>query len=153
MFCFVVFLFLVAWVLVNRIYWQMPMKEGERPQEFKNFNQSRAVSWNWGSYIVMSSQTVQKRKWRQGGLSLDGCYVTSRNSEMKSRLYKLYLKFIFCRNLSLVEAGIAVLMAIAVGALGALVLTSNFYHDLWIFVFCFVVASCQYCLLKVHLKK
>ena len=54
-----------------------------------------------------------------------------------------------CRNLSLVESGVAILMAVAVGALGALVLTSNFYHDLWIFFFCFIMAGCQYCLLKV----
>ncbi|XP_025105785.1 pecanex-like protein 1 isoform X5 [Pomacea canaliculata] len=67
---------------------------------------------------------------------------------LKIRFDRLALLALLDRNLSLVEAGIAVLMAIAVGALGALVLTSNFYHDLWIFVFCFVVASCQYCLLK-----
>ena len=54
-----------------------------------------------------------------------------------------------CRNLSLAESSVAILMAVAVGALGALVLTSNFYHDLWIFFFCFIMAGCQYCLLKV----
>ena len=55
----------------------------------------------------------------------------------------------FCRNILLIENFISVWMAVAVGALGALVLSSNFYHDLWIFVFCFVIAGCQYCLLKV----
>lgn len=56
-----------------------------------------------------------------------------------------------CRSLSVFENIVAVLMAVAVGALGALVLSCNFYHDIWIFVFCFIIAGCQYCLLKVSI--
>ncbi|KAK7103857.1 pecanex-like protein 1 isoform X2 [Littorina saxatilis] len=67
---------------------------------------------------------------------------------LKVRFDRLALLALLDRNLSLIESSVAILMAIVVGALGALVLTANFYHDLWIFFFCFIMAGCQYCLLK-----
>jgi len=42
----------------------------------------------------------------------------------------------------------SVLLAVGVGVLGALLLSLGFFHDLWIFLLCFVIASCQYSVLK-----
>jgi len=53
-----------------------------------------------------------------------------------------------CRNLSLVENIVAVLMAMLVGALGGLVLARGFYLDIPMFLFCFILAGCQYSLIK-----
>ncbi|XP_060592528.1 pecanex-like protein 1 [Ruditapes philippinarum] len=35
-----------------------------------------------------------------------------------------------------------------VGGLGALVLAGEFYYDIWMFLFCFIMAGCQYSLIK-----
>ncbi|XP_061167093.1 pecanex-like protein 1 [Saccostrea echinata] len=67
---------------------------------------------------------------------------------LKIRFDRLALLALLDRNLSVIENLITVLIAIMVGALGALVLTRNFYHDIWVFVFCFIIAGCQYSLLK-----
>lgn len=61
--------------------------------------------------------------------------------------YILY-KSLFPRNLSVIENIIAVMMAMCVGALGALVLAGEFYYDIWMFIFCFIMAGCQYSLIK-----
>ena len=53
------------------------------------------------------------------------------------------------RNLTTIENGVAVMIAVFVGAIGALVLSANFYYDFWVFMFCFVIASCQYSVMKV----
>jgi hypothetical protein len=55
------------------------------------------------------------------------------------------------RNLTTVENCIAVIIAVVVGAIGALVLSANFYYDFWVFMFCFVIAGCQYSVMKVNL--
>jgi hypothetical protein len=57
------------------------------------------------------------------------------------------------RNLTLLENLVTVFIAMLVGALGALVLTRNFYHDIQVFVFCFIIAGCQYSLLKVSKER
>ena len=44
----------------------------------------------------------------------------------------------------------AAVMAIMVAVLGVLVLNTGCYHDISIFLFCFVMAGCQYGLLKVR---
>ena len=48
----------------------------------------------------------------------------------------------------MIENLIAVMMAVIVGALGALVLARGFYIDFWMFMFCFIMAGCQYSLVK-----
>lgn len=48
----------------------------------------------------------------------------------------------------MIENIIAVMMAVLVGALGALVLARGFYIDFWMFLFCFIMAGCQYSLVK-----
>ena len=54
----------------------------------------------------------------------------------------------FFRN-TVIENVISVLLAAGVGILGALLLSNGFFKDFWIFVFCFVMGSCQYSLVKV----
>ncbi|KAL5009342.1 hypothetical protein ScPMuIL_014923 [Solemya velum] len=61
---------------------------------------------------------------------------------------RLALLALLDRNLSVIENSIAVIMAVFVGGLGALVLSSGFYQDFWIFLFCFILAGCQYSVLK-----
>ncbi|KAL4237244.1 hypothetical protein ACF0H5_001963 [Mactra antiquata] len=61
---------------------------------------------------------------------------------------RLALLALLDRNLSVIENFIAVMMAMFVGALGALVLSKEFYYDLRMFLFCFIMAGCQYSLLK-----
>lgn len=43
---------------------------------------------------------------------------------------------------------ISVFLAVMIGVLGASVLSHQFHHDFAIFIFCVVIASCQYSLLK-----
>ncbi|KAH9509316.1 Pecanex-like protein 1, partial [Bulinus truncatus] len=52
------------------------------------------------------------------------------------------------RNISVIENVISILMAVCVGALGALMISSNLYHDFYLLLFCFIMAGCQYSLLK-----
>ncbi|XP_052769095.1 pecanex-like protein 1 isoform X2 [Mya arenaria] len=61
---------------------------------------------------------------------------------------RLALLALLDRNLSVIENVIAVLMAVLVGALGGLVLARDFYVDIPMFLFCFVLAGCQYSLVK-----
>ena len=49
---------------------------------------------------------------------------------------------------TVLENLVSILLAVAVGVLGALLLSQGFFKDFWIFVFCFVMASCQYSLMK-----
>ena len=49
----------------------------------------------------------------------------------------------------MLETFLCILLAVGVGILGAVLLSKQFYYDFWIFAFCFVMASCQYSLLKV----
>ena len=48
----------------------------------------------------------------------------------------------------MIENIISVMMAVLVGGLGALILARQIYYDFWIFLFCFIIAGCQYSLLK-----
>ena len=58
--------------------------------------------------------------------------------------------FLLRRNKHKIEAVVSVLLAILVGVLGYWLLLSDFYKDFWIFVFCFVLAGCQFSLIKVR---
>ena len=55
-----------------------------------------------------------------------------------------------CRNKYVYETMLAVLLAVLVSVLGYWLLLEDFYTDFWIFVFCFVLAGCQFSLLKVR---
>lgn len=67
---------------------------------------------------------------------------------IKVRFDRLALVALLDRNLTVAEATLSFCLAVAVAALGARVLQLGFYRDIFAFVFCFVVAGCQYSLLK-----
>lgn len=67
---------------------------------------------------------------------------------VKIRFDRLALLAALDRNVSVIENVISVALAVGVGALGALMICSNFYHDLYLLLFCFIMAGCQYSLLK-----
>ena len=50
---------------------------------------------------------------------------------------------------SVLETISSMLLGVGVSVLGACLLAKGFFQDFWIFTFCFVMASCQYSLLKV----
>lgn len=53
------------------------------------------------------------------------------------------------RNKYKIEAVVSVLLAVLVAVLGYWLLLAEFFKDFWIFVFCFVLAGCQFSLIKV----
>ncbi|XP_022083039.1 pecanex-like protein 1 isoform X2 [Acanthaster planci] len=55
---------------------------------------------------------------------------------------------LFDRNRTLLESIIAILLSVLVSILGFAVLSQGYLFDFWVFWFCFVLASCQYSLLK-----
>ncbi|XP_050525456.1 pecanex-like protein 1 [Daktulosphaira vitifoliae] len=66
----------------------------------------------------------------------------------KIRFDRLALLTAVDRNLSLFELCITIALATTVAVLGAFVLYYNFYQDIQAFIFCFVIAGCQYSLIK-----
>lgn len=67
---------------------------------------------------------------------------------IKVSLDRLNLLALLDRNLTLGETLLSTFLGILVSVLGAILLHLGFYQDLLAFVFCLVVASCQYSLLK-----
>ncbi|XP_064488891.1 pecanex-like protein 1 isoform X2 [Ornithodoros turicata] len=61
---------------------------------------------------------------------------------------RLALLTVLDRNLTVVENVLSVALAVLVAVLGALCLSRGFFQDIYSFLFCFVMASCQYSLLK-----
>ncbi|KAF4523513.1 hypothetical protein B566_EDAN004584 [Ephemera danica] len=61
---------------------------------------------------------------------------------------RLALLALLDRNLTVWESALSTLLAILVGVFGALLLNQKLFDDAMVFLFCFVVASCQYSLLK-----
>lgn len=66
----------------------------------------------------------------------------------KLTLDRLGLLAILDRNLTVTETCLSVILGVLVSILGATLLYLNFYQDLLAFVFCFVMASAQYSLIK-----
>jgi len=66
----------------------------------------------------------------------------------KVRFDRLALLTAIDRNITLFELFITIILATSVAVLGALVLYFEFYRDVHAFVFCFVMAGCQYSLVK-----
>ncbi|XP_056422976.1 pecanex-like protein 2 isoform X3 [Hyla sarda] len=90
-------------------------------------------------------------------------HVISETSFPKKQFYKFRIfpgKWIkvWCDRMTLLalldktenvgENILAILLAIVVSLFGFLVLQIDVFRDIWIFQFCFVIASCQFCLLK-----
>lgn len=67
---------------------------------------------------------------------------------IKVTLDRLKLLALLDRNLTLSETILSIFLGVLVSVLGAILLYLRFYEDLLAFVFCFVIASCQYSLLK-----
>ncbi|KAG8189936.1 hypothetical protein JTE90_009077 [Oedothorax gibbosus] len=67
---------------------------------------------------------------------------------IKIRFDRLALLALLDRNLTVTENAISVILAVLVAAFGALSLSRNLFEDMWSFIFCFIIASCQYTLLK-----
>ncbi|XP_067123903.1 pecanex-like protein 1 isoform X2 [Centruroides vittatus] len=67
---------------------------------------------------------------------------------IKIRFDRLALLALLDRNLTLTENMLSVMLAVLVAALGAVCLSQDIFQDIWSFVFCFIIASCQYTLLK-----
>ncbi|RZF44945.1 hypothetical protein LSTR_LSTR016898 [Laodelphax striatellus] len=69
-------------------------------------------------------------------------------SYIKVRLDRLALLALLDRNLTWTELCMSLFLAICVAFFGAQLLHLGFYLDISAFIFCFVVASCQYSLIK-----
>ena len=63
-------------------------------------------------------------------------------------IFCLFNSLVFNRN-NFLENALSVILAIAIGVLGGVILALDFYRDFFTFLFCFVIASCHYSLLKV----
>ena len=61
----------------------------------------------------------------------------------------VYLILLMLNRNNFLENALSVILAIAIGVLGGVILTLDFYRDFFTFLFCFVIASCHYSLLKV----
>lgn len=69
-------------------------------------------------------------------------------SYIKIRLDRLALLALLDRNLTKTETVLSLFLAILVSCLGSILLNLGFYKDIPAFLFCFVIASCQYSLIK-----
>lgn len=75
-------------------------------------------------------------------------YKISPCSYIKVRLDRLALLALLDRNLTWTEAFLSLFLAVSVSCLGSVLLHLDFYKDIPAFIFCFVIASCQYSLIK-----
>ncbi|XP_015763882.1 PREDICTED: pecanex-like protein 1 [Acropora digitifera] len=67
---------------------------------------------------------------------------------LKIKFDRLALLALMDRNKYKREAAASVFLAILVAVLGYRLLLADFFKDFWIFVFCFVLAGCQFTLIK-----
>ncbi|XP_060872940.1 pecanex-like protein 1 [Metopolophium dirhodum] len=75
-------------------------------------------------------------------------YTPVKKISFKVHFDRLALLTVIDRNPTLWELFITIILAISVAVLGAFVLYLKFYRDIHAFVFCFVMAGCQYSLVK-----
>ncbi|XP_050344156.1 pecanex-like protein 1 [Nymphalis io] len=75
-------------------------------------------------------------------------FKLSKCLEVKVTMDRLKLMALFDRNLTFRETFISIMLAVAVAALGSMVLNLGFYRDIYAFWFCFIMAGSQYSLLK-----
>lgn len=75
-------------------------------------------------------------------------YKPTKKMCFKIRFDRLSLLTAVDRNLTLFELFITIVLASSVAVLGASVLYFQFYRDIHAFLFCFVMAGCQYSLVK-----
>ncbi|OQV20264.1 Pecanex-like protein 1 [Hypsibius exemplaris] len=68
--------------------------------------------------------------------------------EINLHLDRLTLTALFDRTRTVLDCVVGIILAVAVGAMGAVLLSRSYVFDLWAFLLCFVMAGCQYSLLK-----
>ncbi|XP_068683309.1 pecanex-like protein 1 isoform X4 [Montipora foliosa] len=67
---------------------------------------------------------------------------------LKIKFDRLALLALMDRNKYKTEAAVSVFLAVLVAILGYWLLLADFFKDFWVFVFCFVLAGCQFSLIK-----
>ncbi|XP_071440736.1 pecanex-like protein 1 isoform X2 [Hetaerina americana] len=70
------------------------------------------------------------------------------SATFKVRFDRLALLALLDRNKTRTEAALSAILAVGVAALGSALLARGLFADLLVFLFCFVMAGCQYSLLK-----
>lgn len=65
---------------------------------------------------------------------------------------EIYIFFYSHRTEDIKENVLAVILVVLVSLLGFMTLNQGFCKDIWVLLFCLVMASCQYSLLKVGNK-
>lgn len=65
------------------------------------------------------------------------------------RFDRLTLLALLDPSLTIFELMSSIVLAVLVAVFGSILLHNNYFEDIWLFVFCIVMASCQYTLLKV----
>nr|CAD7430528.1 unnamed protein product [Timema monikensis] len=75
-------------------------------------------------------------------------YYLTPCTHIKIHLDRLALLALLDRNLTWGETLLGIFLAIAVAVFGSLLLQMGFFRDIFAFIFCFVIAGCQYSLLK-----
>lgn len=78
------------------------------------------------------------------------CYTHIILVYQREQYLKYSLLLSVSRNRRAGENVFAVVLASLVAFLGFLLLLQGFFRDIWVFLFCLVIASCQYSLLKVR---
>lgn len=67
---------------------------------------------------------------------------------VKIRFDRLNLLTLLDRSLTLFELFSSIFLAVLVAVLGSIIIEKGFFTDLWLFIFCLVICSSQYTLLK-----
>ncbi|XP_074658604.1 pecanex-like protein 1 [Tubulanus polymorphus] len=89
-----------------------------------------------------TTRAVEKKPKHYYNFNLVPCH------SIKIRFDRLALLALLDRHPTIFANVIAILLAVGVGILGILLLWGGFFKDFWIFVFCFIMAGCQYSLIK-----
>ncbi|XP_046486198.1 pecanex-like protein 1 isoform X1 [Neodiprion pinetum] len=103
------------------------------------------TSLSWNRFIdgldipndAKAKQSKHYYKWKIGKLP-----------HIKVHFDRLALLALLDRNLTIFETVVSTILAVAVASLGILLLQREYYRDIFAFIFCIVIASCQYSLLK-----
>lgn len=108
------------------------------------FNNDQNFSSEFGRHFSAIEKQIQpKRHYKFPiGLSIFG------KKELKISMDRLQLLALFDRDNNWIQVILAIILATLVSILGSIVLHKGFYDDMFAFIFCFVIAGCQYSLLK-----
>lgn len=147
---------------LSPICFRNPIQEGGRlPNTFVPLNEhtmSNLMSFNVHSENDIEVSLPRNRfRFIQAVDTLNNNYPRTKSyykfkvfpwTYIKVTLDRLKLLALLDRNLTLCETFLAIILGILVGIFGAILLYLDFYDDLSAFIFCFIIASSQYSLLK-----